>query len=301
MDKKENYRENAGLGVVLCREGAEQMPEDQSIQVRYIVESLDKSKSTHENGAEIWDARSLFTILGYSDWENFRDVIQKAITASDNSGVFHTNHFREFTDMVKIGSGARRKIENWYLSRYACYLIAMNGFSEKPEIATAQTYFAGQTLRAEAEQAMTEEERRLLLRDRVKGANKKLGGAAKEAGVRSQMFGIFQDAGYKGLYGGLGVKKIKQTKGIGESEDLLDCIGRAELAMNEFRITQTEEKLRSESIKGEQRAIDTHHKVGKEVREAVRKIGGKMPEKHAAEPSVKKLAIVSKKPKGLLS
>jgi DNA-damage-inducible protein D len=267
----------------------------------YIVEKLDQSKSISPNGAEVWDARTVYTILGYSDWTNFRAVIQKAIIACNNSGVFSANHFREFAEMVGIGSGAQREIENWYLSRYACYLIAMNGASEKPEVATAQTYFAAQTLRSEAEQALTEEQRRLLLRDRVKGANKKLGGAAKAAGVSSRNFGIFHDAGYKGLYGGRGVKQIKQVKGIPDSEDLLDCIGRAELAMNEFRITQTEEQLREGNIKGEQRAIDTHATVGRQVRTAIKKIGGKMPEDHRAEPSVKKLASAMKKQKGLSS
>ena len=265
----------------------------------HIVNQLEHSKAVRANGAEIWDARTLFSVLGYSDWTNFRSVIQKAIIACDNSGVFSSNHFREFTDMIEVGKGAKREIENWHLSRYACYLIAMNGSSEKPEIATAQTYFAAQTLRSEAEQALTEEQRRLMLRDRVKGANKKLGGAAKEAGVRSQNFGIFQDAGYKGLYGGIGVKQIKRVKGIPESEDLLDCIGRAELAMNEFRITQTEERLREGEIRGEQRAIDTHGAVGREVRAAIKKIGGKMPEKHAPEPSVRKLASNMKKPNKL--
>jgi DNA-damage-inducible protein D len=267
----------------------------------YIVEKLDQSKSIHPNGAEIWDARTVYAILGYSDWTNFRAVIQKAIIACDNSGVFSSNHFREFTDMIEVGKGAKREIENWHLSRYACYLIAMNGTSEKPEVATAQSYFAAQTLRSEAEQALTEEQRRLLLRDRVKGANKKLGGAAKAAGVTSRNFGIFHDAGYKGLYGGRGVKQIKQIKGISVSEDLLDCIGRSELAMNEFRITQTEEQLREGNIHGEQRAIDTHATVGKQVRAAIKKIGGKMPEEHRAEPSVKKLASAMKKQKGLSS
>ena len=225
------------------------MSENELFQLRYIVDQLEKSKIVRPNGAEIWDARSLFAVLGYSDWTNFRSVLQKAITACDNSAVFSSNHFREFTEMVEIGSGAKREIENWYLSRYACYLIAMNGSSEKPEIATAQTYFAAQTLRSEVEQALTEEQRRIMLRGRVKGANKKLSGAAKVAGVRSENFGIFQDEGYKGLYGGLGSKAIKAKKGIGKNEELLDCIGRAELAANEFRITQTEEKLRIEQIR----------------------------------------------------
>jgi DNA-damage-inducible protein D len=175
------------------------MAEGELFHLGYIVDQLERSKVIHANGAEVWDARTLFAILGYSDWTNFKSVIQKALVACDNSGIFSSNHFREFTDMIEVGKGASRKIENWHLSRYACYLIAMNGSSEKPEIATAQTYFAAQTLRSEAEQALTEEKRRLILRDRVKGANKKLGGAAQGAGVRSQNFGIFQDAGYKGL------------------------------------------------------------------------------------------------------
>lgn len=275
--------------------GGHQMAENASTPLTHVISQLDGSKVIRPNGAEVWDARSLFSVLGYSDWTNFRSVIQKAILACDNSGVFSSNHFRDFTEMIEVGKGAKREIENWYLSRYACYLIAMNGSSEKPEIATAQTYFAAQTLRSEAEQALTEERRRILLRDRVKGANKKLGGAAKVAGVRSENFGIFQDEGYKGLYGGLGVKAIKAKKGIGKNEELLDCIGRAELAANEFRITQTEEKLRIEQIRGEQRAIDTHRDVGRKVRQAIRKIGATMPENLPAEPSVKRLAAAEAK------
>jgi len=105
------------------------------------------------------------------------------------------------------------------------------------------------------------------------------------------MFGVFQDTGYKGLYGGRGVKVLKQIKGIPSNEDLLDCIGRAELAANEFRITQAEERLRLDSIKGEQAAINTHAEVGRKVRKAIEDIGGTMPEKLPAEPSIKKLAV----------
>lgn len=165
----------------------------------------------------------------------------------------------------------------------------MNGDTTKPQVATAQAYFVEQTYRQEAQEGLIDAERRVLLRDRVKDANRKLGGAAKDAGVRSVKFGIFHDAGYKGLYGGLGAQAIKTKKGISAKEDLLDCIGRAELAANEFRITQTEEKLRREQIKGEQRAIDTHHAVGKKVRETIKEIGGTMPELLPAAPSIKKL------------
>lgn len=229
-------------------------------------------------------------ILGYTNWANFKNVIEKAKVACDNSGIFSTDHFVEFDDMMEVGKGAKVKSENSKLSRYACYLIAMNGDASKPEIATAQTYFAVQTHKQESQDALTNEERRLLLRDRVKDGNKKLSSAAKDAGVTGAKFGIFHDAGYKGLYGGIGVKDLKKKKGVTEKEDLLDRMGRVELAANEFRITQCEEKLKKDGIQGEQKAIDTHYAVGAEVRETMKKISGTRPEQLPAEPSIRKLA-----------
>jgi len=256
----------------------------------YVRDQLEKIQQLARNGQPYWDARMLMEVLDYKDWRVFQEVIERARQACEMSGNFSTNHFVPFPEMVAVGSGARRQRDNWKLSRYACYLVTMNGDPSKPEIASAQTYFTMQTYRQEKQDILSDEERRLLLRARVKDANRKLSGAAKDAGVRSTMFGIFQDAGYKGLYAGLGVRAIKEKKGISDKEDLLDCVGRAELAANEFRITQTEEKLRIEGIKGEQRAIDTHLAVGKRVRQAIKDIGGTMPEHLPAEPSIKKLA-----------
>ncbi len=265
----------------------------------YVKDQLEKIQQLAHNGQPYWDARKLMAVLDYKDWRVFQEVIERASNACEMSGNFSTDHFVSFPEMVEVGSGAKRRRENWKLSRYACYLVAMNGDPSKPEIATAQTYFTVQTYRQENQDKLTEEERRVLLRTRVKDANRKLSGAAKDAGVRSVMFGIFQDAGYKGLYAGLGSRAIKEKKGISDKEDLLDCVGRAELAANEFRITQTEEKLRIEEIKGEQRAIDTHFAVGRRVRQAIKDIGGTMPEHLPAEPSIKKL--VTKKTKALKS
>lgn len=168
-----------------------------SNQLDYIVTVLDEKKKTAANGNPYWMARDVMAVLGYQDWTNFRNVLVKAIASCDNSGEFSSDHFCEVAEMVSIGSGAQRKIENWILSKYACYLVAMNGDSNKPEIATAQSYFAVQTQRQETQDLLIEEERRLVLRDRVKDGNKKLSGAANEAGVRSTMFGVFHDAGYK--------------------------------------------------------------------------------------------------------
>jgi DNA-damage-inducible protein D len=251
------------------------------------LKSLQKASPA---GVPYWMAREIMTALDYREWRDFRDVIEKAKSSCENAGNFIANHFVPTPEMVEIGSGAKRERENFALSKYACYLVAMNGDTSKPEIATAQAYFVEQTYRQETQELLSEEERRLLLRNRVRDANRKLGGAAKDAGVSSAMFGVFQDAGYKGLYAGLGSRAIKEKKGISNKEDLLDCVGRAELAANEFRITQAEEKLRIDGIKGEQRAIDTHFAVGKRVRQAIKEIGGTMPELLPAEPSIKKLA-----------
>jgi DNA-damage-inducible protein D len=261
----------------------------------YVRDQLEKIQRVTRNGQPCWYAREMMEVLGYSEWRVFREVIERAMQACEMSGNFVADHFVPFPEMVEVGSGAKRQRDNWKLSHYACYLVTMNGDPSKPEIATAQTYFTIQTYRQEKQDRLTEEERRLLVRARVTDANRKLGGAAKQAGVQSAHFGIFQDAGYRGLYNGIGVKAIKRRKGISDKEDLLDCIGRAELAANEFRITQTEEKLRIKGIKGEQEAINTHLEVGKKVRRAMESIGSTMPENLPAEPSIKKLAVKSAK------
>jgi DNA-damage-inducible protein D len=257
-------------------------------QIEYVKTALDARMRVTPKGFPYWYGRDVMEILGYARWENFREVIEKAKVACDSSGKFSVNHFRYKAEMIQAGKGAKKKRENAILSRYACYLVAMNGDPSLPQVGTAQTYFAVQTRSQEIEQALPEEQRRLLLRSRVRDANKKLVGAAQAAGVTH--FPIFHDAGYKGLYGGLGRDEIKRVKGISASDELLDCIDREELAANEFRITQTESKLKREGIRGEQNAIDTHFTVGRRVRQAIQEIKGTMPEKLPAAPSIKKLA-----------
>jgi DNA-damage-inducible protein D len=264
--------------------------EDHLSQITYVKDALEAKKKSAPNGSPYWDARELMGILDYADWRDFSEVIEKAKVACDMSGNFSNDHFVHLPELVGIGSGAQRERDNYMLSKYACHLIAMNGSSAKPEIATAQTYFAVQTQKQESQEQLTDEERRLLLRDRVKDGNKKLTGAARAAGVRNSMFGIFHDEGYKGLYDGLGMEEIRKLKNIPEKEQILDCMGRVELAANEFRITQTEEKLRIDNIKTESAAIKTHRQVGAKVRQTIKEIGGTMPEDLPPEPSIKKLA-----------
>jgi len=254
--------------------------------IRQVYQSLDSIKRISPRGVEHWMARDLQKPLGYLTWENFEKVIEKARMACESTNTDPNNHILAITNMVSIGSGAERKRRDFLVSRYGAYLIAMNGDPRLPQIATAQTYFAIQTRKQEIEDHRKDMSKRLELRERVKNANKHLGDAAKDSGV--QNYALFHAAGYRGLYG-LKLNQIKERKGIKPKEELLDRAGRAELAANEFRITQTEEALKQNEIKGDTSARKTHERVGKEVRNTIKKIGGTMPEDLPAEPSIKKL------------
>jgi len=251
-----------------------------------IINELDRAKQKSSRGGEYWMARSIQTILGYEKWDKFENVIDKAMKSCESTGIDPNDHFRRTGKLVAIGSGALRERADYFLTRYACYLIAMNGETTKPEIGTAQTYFAVQTRRQEVQDKLTADERRIQLRERIKSANISLTSTAKKAGV--QKYAIFHDAGYQGLYE-MGLADIKRRKGILPNENLLDRAGRTELAANEFRITQTEEKLIRDKVNIERDAINTHRGVGKAVRTTISKLGGTMPENLPPEESIKKL------------
>jgi len=241
-------------------------------------------KQTNEHGGEFWMARKLAKILEYAEFRNFVPVIDKAKKACDISGQAMDDHFVEMHEMVEIGSGAKRKMGSYSLSRYACYLIVQNADSSKPVIANGQTYFAIQTRRKELEdntgfQQLSEDQKRLMLRNELAEHNKHLAAAAKDAGVESRLdYAVFQNHGYRGLYGGLDAKGIHQHKGLKKSHKILDHMGSTELAANLFRATQTEEKLKRDAVKGKTIANQTHHEVGAKVRQTIQELGGTMPE-----------------------
>lgn len=236
------------------------------------------------DGNEFWSARDLAPLLEYQDWRNFMQVVDKAKLACRQSGNQVSDHFADVSKMVEIGSGAQREVEDVQLSRYACYLIVQNGDPSKPVIAHGQTYFALQTRRQELEDdrkfsQLSEDDKRLAIRNELAAHNKYLAAAAKEAGVDSPLdYAIFQDHGYKGLYGGLGNKEIHARKGLKKSQKILDHMGSTELAANLFRATQTEEKLRRDQVQGKTQANKTHFEVGRKVRQTIQELGGTMPE-----------------------
>ena len=249
--------------------------------------ALDNVRQQAPNGQEYWMGRTLQGVLNYARWENFEALIEKAKTACANSEVDPNGQFRHTTKLITHGNGAQRKIDDWYLSRYACYLIAMNGDPQVSEVAYAQQYFAVETRLREQEAQQIGDYDRLAHRRRVTATVKALSSAAKRSGV--QLYGLFYDAGYRGLYGGLGLSAIKEKKGIGQKEELLDRAGRIELAAIELKNATTEEQLVTMNVQTEQHAMDTHHRVGSEIRSAIRKIGGKMPEDLEPEESIKKV------------
>lgn len=253
-------------------------------QLTITVQRIEEKKLRARNGEEYWMGRDIQKALGYKEWRNFEGIIQKACMACDNSGVASKNHFVQTSKKVSAGSGAMVPRKDYCLTRYACYLIAMNGDANMSEVATAQTYFAVQTRRQEVQDMVIAEDRRLLLRDRVRKANKSLFSAAKESGVRE--FGVFQGAGYLGLYD-MNVADIKKRKDIPQTDELLDRADRLELAANEFRITQTEDKLKRDRINSEKLAKSVHYEVGREVRQAISKVGGTMPEDLPAAPHIR--------------
>ena len=212
--------------------------------------TFERIKRVNAQGQESWSARDLARVLEYLNFRNFRPVIEKAKEACANSGYAVADHFAEMRNMVGIGSGAQRELEDWALSRYACYLVIQNADPSKPLVALGQSYFAVQTRRQELadDEALKEDKTRLLLRAEMKKHNKNLAGAAKQAGVVQPLhYAIFMDHGYRGLYGGLSVRDVQQRKRLKLKEHLLDRMGSTELAANLFRATQTEEKLRREN------------------------------------------------------
>ena len=259
-------------------------------------------RQTDAEGHEHWLARDLAKVLEYSQYRHFLPVLDRAKEACRNSGQPVEDHMEDVLTMVEIGSGAKREVEDIRLSRYACYLIVQNADPSKSVIANGQTYFAIQTRRQELADdqkfaQLSEDEKRLAIRNELAAHNKYLAAAAKDAGVESPLdYAIFQDHGYKGLYGGMGAKDIHAQKGLKKSQKILDHMGSTELAANLFRATQAEEKLRRDQVQGKRQANQTHYEVGSKVRQTIADLGGTMPEQlPKPEASIQQLTSNKKK------
>lgn len=259
----------------------------------YKKKTFDDIKHIDEFGNEYWEAREMMHALGYAKWGNFKKVIDKAKISCKVSGNRLEDCFADVGKPITSGKGKIEFIEDYKLSRYACYLVVQNADPRKKPVALGQTYFAIQTRKMEITEEeytkLSEDERRLYNRMSASNKNKTLFYQAKKSGVEN--FGKFNNFGYQGLYNGETAKQIANRKGIDyDKEDILDWMGSAELAANIFRITQTEEKLKNDHVSTETDACSTHYVVGKTVREAIEKLGGTMPEKlPTPDKSIKEL------------
>ncbi len=269
------------------------------LQAQATFESI---KKTDAAGREYWQARQLAQVLEYAEYRNFLPVIEKAKLACTQAGSVTTDHFVHINEMVTIGSGGQRQIDNIKLSRYACYLIVQNGDPSKPVIANGQTYFALQTRRQELNDEallaeLNEDQLRIVLREQLKKHNVQLASAARDAGVITGLdFAIFQDHGYMGLYGGERNTDIHKRKQLKPSDKILDHMGSTELAANLFRATQAADKLQREGIHGKLVANQTHLAVGRKVRQTIQELGGTMPEQlPKPEQSIQQVVQKTKK------
>lgn len=264
----------------------------------YSNKSFEDIKHMDENEIEYWYARELQLVLDYKEWRKFENVIKKAIDACENSGISAFEHFVGADKTIQMPKGATKSIKEYKLTRYACYLIAQNGDSRKEVVALAQTYFAIQTRKQEISEKeyslLTEDEKRFYQRNLTRKGNYSLNQVAKNAGVKN--FDKFHNSGYKGLYNGETADDIAKRKGLRYREDILDNMGSEELAANLFRITQTESRLKRDKVDTEKKACDTHNKIGKIVRKAIKEAGGIMPEDlPTPEKSLKQLEKENKK------
>ena len=257
-------------------------------------------KHFDEDNIEFWYARELQEVLEYTQWRNFHKVIQTAMIACKISGHEVYEHFAKVSKTIDMPKTAKKYICDYKLTRYACYLIVMNGDPRKKVIADGQTYFAVKTRQQEFQELynqLGEDEKRLFIRGDFKQKNMLLAESARNAGVITPIeFAIFQDSGYRGLYNGLTAKDIAELKNVDKKEDILDYMGSEELAANLFRITQTEGKLKRDNIQNKKDANKVHYEVGKKVRKAIQEIGGTMPEElPPASKSIKELERNTKK------
>lgn len=236
---------------------------------------------SHENGDTYWHARTLMGALNYQSWPSFNKAIQRAISSCVTLGIDIQENFRQ-----ERRDENGHEVDDYRLTRFACYLVAMNGDTKKPEVAKAQAYFAAlaETFRRYVEEA--EEFDRLLEREEITQSEKLLSAAAKAAGV--DKFPFFQNAGYRGMYN-MNLKRLKEVKGVPEKRSALDFMGHAELAANRFRITQTELKLKNDGIQGQQAAERAAEGVGRKVRETMQEISGTSPEELPPSGDIKKV------------
>jgi DNA-damage-inducible protein D len=209
-------------------------------------------------GIECWSARELQEILGYAKWDNFLKVIEKAKEACANAGVSAADHFAGIGKMVEIGSSSQREIQDFALTRYACYLVAQNGDSAKNEIAFAQTYFAVQTRKQEIIEQRLLDLARVTAREKLSKSEKKLSGIIYQRGVDDKGFAFIRSKGDQALFGGFSTNEMKKKLGIPDKRALADFLPTLTIKAKDFATELTSHNVTEKDLKGEQQITREH-------------------------------------------
>lgn len=237
-----------------------------------------------EDEFTFWYAREYMCMLGYESYSSFRNAINKALTTCMTLNIDVMENFRQVERRVQ-----GKTVPDYKLSRFACYLVAMNADTKKKTVAKAQAFFAATAEAIRRYVDDTEDVERVLIREDVSVHEKSLNSTAKTAGVKDAGFAFFQNAGYRGMYN-MNLSRLKDYKGMSQKKrSLLDFMGRDELAANLFRITQTELKIKNESIQGQRNAENAASDVGKKVRKTMIEISGVRPEEMPLAEDIKKV------------
>lgn len=257
------------------------------IKIRTI--ELDEiTRFDEENQIEYWFARELMGTLGYGRWENFEKSIKRAMESCESQGIAIEDHFREVTKMVQIGSSAKRKIKDYMLTRYACYLIAMNGDPQKEEIAFAQSYFAVQTRKQELIEERIALIERTQARDKLKESEKRLSQNIYERGVDDAGFGRIRSKGNSALFGGRTTQEMKRKLGVKDNRPLADFLPTLTIAAKNLATEMTNYNVEDKDLQGEKAITDEHVQNNSSVREMLGQRGIKPEELPPAE-DIKKL------------
>lgn len=253
------------------------------------MERLENAKKTTESGADYWLARDIHSLFGYDVWSKFTPVIERARSSMASNGVNPSHHIARTSKMMGLGRGAQRQVEDFFLTRGACYLVAMNGDPNKPEIAAAQAYFAAAARAHELSTVSEADAKRLDLRQKVTRSFKVVSGVAKEAGVQNSRQALFHDARYQGLYG-MSKQEMMAHKGLLANETPFDRMGALELSANDFQMNLAAETIKKEGVRGEANAIRKNKEVASRVRQTMEQSGGRTRENLPAEEPIKVVA-----------
>jgi DNA-damage-inducible protein D len=253
---------------------------------RQTIDRLEKLRHLGQSGQEYWMAREIHECLGYLVWDKFEPVISRTSDSLRSNGLEPSHHIAQTSKMMGLGKGGQREGVDYFLSRPACRLIAMNGDPSKPEIAAAQAYFVVQTHRMEQHDALSADEKRLHARDKVKVAFKAVSGVAREAGVPSQKQALFHDARSHGLYG-MSARDVKTRKGLRPDDNLFEFAGAYELSANEFQMNMAANVIQKEAVRGADRVIQKNRAIAADVRKLMKENGSTMPEDLPVEEPIK--------------